>query len=205
MSQISDSLCTSTCGILTNLLIDETNISTIALGGLPHRSPQAIIGGSQGGEAYPFSTIQGYAAAGLYMLNSTNSTYAQNLSISKSSAQQILAPLAGKPPLNLFGSGAELNFRDSIAKGDKTMTPLQFLKAKAADCKVFYLREDLLNMTVTYERIAKGEYVCVDGGMGGKVVDGNDTVAQAMSGTSAMRVEMWLIGVVGLIVMVLGM
>jgi hypothetical protein len=82
---------------------------------------------------------------------------------------KLLNTLMTDPPLSLWGDASSwtFNFRDSFNKTDTTDTPLQFLGSKKADCRAFYIVEDIADVSSTWERIASGQYTCVDGGRKG--------------------------------------
>jgi hypothetical protein len=66
---VTDGACSSSCGILSNLLIREGNISTLTFGGRPSTDPMAIIGGVQGAQVRKLSEIYYDADIAGYLLS----------------------------------------------------------------------------------------------------------------------------------------
>ena len=131
-------------------MLEQAGVKSIVFGGRPSKSPVAAIGGTQGAQVLDLLTISAYAAVAMGSIKQPSSQ-----------AQQVLAPLTQNPPMLL---NLNINFADSFFGGESTTTPLQFQKARSADCRVFYTKEDLTSVRATWERLAMGEYTCVDGG-----------------------------------------
>jgi hypothetical protein len=79
----------------------------------------------------------------------------------------LLRTMQAEPPMlldtSLGGSGGygQLNFLDNMGPGSEV--PLQF-QSTPANCRVFYIADDVADVTTTWARIAGGNYTCVDGG-----------------------------------------
>lgn len=143
----------------------------------------AVVGGVEGAQVMTYQAIVLYASAAVELLsNSTElAEYTKNLTISKEQALSVVRPLVAKMPLQVAGSydSQTVNFRDQIAQNDPTQTPYQFAQPIVADCRAFYLLEDIVNVTNTWERVAQGKVICVDGGSLGQKRGGNGTAPVA--------------------------
>jgi hypothetical protein len=133
----------------------------------------ALIGGSRGGQNLFWGSLNSYAGEAIKLLNSSNSTYTAALATtgySKAEALSLIESLATQPPIPVFQGLASqgLNFRDQINPGDASQTPLQFSAPAVAECRVFYLADDIVNVTNTWKRLGSGDFVCADGGKLGK-------------------------------------
>ncbi|KAF2104962.1 hypothetical protein NA57DRAFT_51752 [Rhizodiscina lignyota] len=154
---ITDGRCSSTCGVFTNLLLDQ-GVAAITFGGRPEDKPMAVIGGTQGAIDLDVLNIQQLAKLFLEMVANEKSREKFHLS---ATLEAPLRRLAQPSPLNLGSSGFSLNFMDHIGKDDETMTPLQFAPPITANCRVWYMPQDIANVTNTWERVASGKYTCV--------------------------------------------
>ncbi|KAF2149104.1 hypothetical protein K461DRAFT_301681 [Myriangium duriaei CBS 260.36] len=166
---LTDGACASTCADFVYTLTSQGNVKSIVAGGRPNKSPMNLIGGVRGAQEIGFNEIQNYAQT------------AYNLSTpdEKSSAQNLLAPYLQDTPIAMWGgaSAQHINNRDSIAIGDESMTPLQYV-TEPADCRIFYMAQDIENVTFTWNRIAAGV------ANGGKGLCINGTVAAWAAGDS---------------------
>lgn len=150
----------------------------------------AVIGGVEGAEIFFYSIIAAVAevAVGLLEDNSTSAAASVNLSTTKEKALQVLKPLTQDPPLQIAGGLASqsVNFMNAFPQSDPTsMVPFQFLPPITADCRAFYLKEDILNVTNTWQRVAKGDFVCVDGGSLGQKRNGTSNPVQPFMSAAA--------------------
>jgi hypothetical protein len=129
------------------------SVSTVALGGQPSTKPMAMIGGVEGANDQEFSTLAEWAQ----IAGETADKVGASLTDDEVTALEALteaSPLA-------FGVPPSLNFLDSIYSGSDT--PMQFRPANA-DCRIFYTAADVVNITNTWNKIASGNFTCVDGG-----------------------------------------
>lgn len=95
----------------------------------------AAIGGVQGAEDVGFSVFQAYADVALGLISEPGSNITSaNL---PAGSLDVLKAVNQSSPLQINGKPT-LNFRDNIAKGDKSETPLQFTRAPSVDCRVYY-------------------------------------------------------------------
>ena len=127
-----------------------------------------MIGGTRGGNILYYPILKRIISAALLaQKNSKTISPAQKL---KNTA--LLEPLVKPAPINFYPSSTapSVNLADNIAKGDESMTPLQFTKNPVADCRVWYMPKDIISVANTWTRVAKGlkaggKGLCVNGGL----------------------------------------
>jgi hypothetical protein len=188
--QLTDGACSSTCGLFTNLLLSEANVSSVVMGGRRSTNSMTSIGGTQGAQVLSVTVLQDQARAALKLLASDK----KQPSNEDPDASQILTALMQPPPLNFAGPVNQLtvNFRDSFSADSDT--PRQFEKGRSADCRVFYSSDDVLRVDGTWERIGRGDYDCVDGGKKAWEKD-RATPSKATSGSAIVRLNWVVLGV----------
>lgn len=133
----------------------------------------AVIGGVQGATIYKIPQVQAAASLALEALDQNIFTVNNQVSVGNA-----LNSLSQLPPLNMF-SPMSVNLRDNIPANDKSMTPLQFASPITAECRIWYMPQDILNVTNTWERIANKQYRCADSGR-------NPVQAQPVTTSAAM-------------------
>ena len=148
-------------------MINQGQVKTVVMGGRPNNQPMAVIGGVQGNQVLEVPAFQVEVQAAIdYQADSTG-----NSSKEADLTRKTLGALAATPPLLPdAGSKVSVNFLDGIAANDTTATPLQFSGGIAADCRTYYMHDDLFNLAYTWSRIAKGvkaggKGLCVNGTM----------------------------------------
>lgn len=82
-----------------------------------------------------------------------------------------------------------VNFRNNLRQGDTSLTPLHFVY-EAADCRIFYTPEMIVNVTAQWTTVAniafKGNSsICVQGSTGKASLPNNSTVNSTSNGPSA--------------------
>ena len=117
----------------------------------------AVIGGVRGAQVLWFNNIGNLAKT---ILDSETNALPTHV-------KEVLEPLAMEPPMKVYGSPS-INALDSIAQGDTSMTPLQFTAPTTANCRFFYIPSDIVNVTNTWNRVAKGikaggSSLCING------------------------------------------
>ncbi|KAF2234157.1 hypothetical protein EV356DRAFT_533206 [Viridothelium virens] len=158
-----DGTCQSACAYFANLLMNQASVNTVAIGGRPNTNPMAVIGGTQGGEVLSIGTIQLFIGITQKLAALSNDTRL----IAK--VNQSLSPFVEPPPIQPVSlNSVTFNVRDNIAKGDESQTPLQFTRTPQAGCRTFYMAGDVLNVTYTWDRVAKGmasggKSLCING------------------------------------------
>ena len=161
-----DGDCSSTCTVFSTGLVNQGNVTTVVAGGRPNRDPMALIGGVRGAQVMEYSTLADWASLAQLAAQLSNDTDAI------ATANRLLGPLMDPPPIQPVDAGSSsINLRDNIAQGDASLTPLQFTAGPYADCRFFYTPHDMLNVTWTWGRVAKGiaaggKGFCVNGTIG---------------------------------------
>lgn len=161
---LTDGACSSSCGIFVNLLVDQAGVKNVVVGGRPNGQAMALVGGTQGGEDLSFEFIHDYATAAIEISERVNGKGSEKAT----KTHKILDTLAGNAPLLPFPlSTPSVNFRDNIADGDKSMTPLQFT-SRPADCRTYYTADDIIAVNRTWIRIMtgvakSGDGLCING------------------------------------------
>jgi hypothetical protein len=56
--QLHDGMCSSTCAIASELLKDQGDVRTIAVGGRPQEGPMQGVGGTKGAQVFSWDDIQ---------------------------------------------------------------------------------------------------------------------------------------------------
>ena len=166
-------------------------MKTVTAGGRPTNSSMAVIGAVQGAEFLSFDSLQAFASDAIHASKNSSEGSGANAS----SVGQLLQPLTSPAPVSVFPSALQpgLNFRDNIAQGDASLTPLQFTYMPA-DCRFFYMPADLLNVTNTWARVvqgvkAGGRGLCINGTMGNFSTSSSSSTAAAPSATSSPPVS----------------
>lgn len=71
---LSDGICASTCSIFLELMVQQSNVRTLAIGGRPQTGPMVAVGGTKGTLVLPSIYLQSLSA---YILSNFASTRAQ--------------------------------------------------------------------------------------------------------------------------------
>jgi hypothetical protein len=130
------------------------NVTTLVIGGRPAAAPMNLVGGVQGAEAIEAFTITAASTAALLMIEG-------GLTTLDSSDQQTLLNIARVPPISQNNWQIGYNLLDNLLPDSDV--PMQF-NNQAAGCRLFYLQDDMTNIGSTWNRIAAGNYSCVDSG-----------------------------------------
>jgi hypothetical protein len=154
-----DGYCASTCTLLSEFMRIQAGVKSIAMGGLPSTSPIQGVAGTKGANNYQFGIIQYLAGLAL-----ETGTFEQ---------QQKWANWTAMTDLNLLAvnrsNDNSVNVRDHILPSNlEEGLPAQFVY-EAADCRLFYEPEMILDVAATWEAAADaawGNKPCVNGGLG---------------------------------------
>lgn len=171
---VSDGFCASTCSIFTGLLMRQAGVRTIALGGRPLNLPMQAIGGVKGAQAeeWPFlqEVLEGVGEAAVQ----ANQTQVLE------KYEAYLPSLDDPPLLPALASSGGFNYRNAYKQDDQDGYPLQFVY-EAANCRLFYTQEMIVNVTNVWTRAVDiawngakcvaGSTVNVDGTIGNSVLD----------------------------------
>ena len=138
---LTDGICASTCSIFTELMTQQSNVRTLAVGGRPQLGPMVAVGGTKGTLVLPT----------LYMhAMSTYMTLAFADSVSQAMAWRDVLPF----PAPIATLDASVNFQDNIRAGmEDAGVPTQFLN-DTATARIWYQPADFFNVTGLWERVA---------------------------------------------------
>ncbi|KAF7558159.1 hypothetical protein G7Z17_g55 [Cylindrodendrum hubeiense] len=135
---VTDSVCASSCPLFTGWMSRIGGVRTIAIGGRPLNAPMQAMGGTKGGAVHKLGEIQESISIAL---NKTDNLVPYALEL----------PSVGESPLIIANSA--LNTQNQFLPGFQSTTPLQFVY-EAANCKLFYTAESIIDITSTWEAVA---------------------------------------------------
>ncbi|KAL1623849.1 hypothetical protein SLS54_004312 [Diplodia seriata] len=143
-----DGYCASTCAIFSELMRQQGNVSSIAIGGRPQYAAQQAVGGVKGFNNFNWAAIQQWVYEAYDNANPEeqakyNATYQANYT--------------SYVPFNRAATDPNVNVRDGLRQGDDTGTPLQFTY-EAADCRLFYTAEMTLDITAVWKAAADSKW-----------------------------------------------
>lgn len=140
---LTDGICASTCAIFLELLVQQSGVRSIAVGGRPQTGPMVAVGGTKGTLVTPAAFLQDLAG---FVIN----TFSGGVNSAQGDAWAQFVP-------NLFTiayADASVNFQDNIRAGKEGAgVPTQFLN-DTASCRLFYTREMYLNVTALWDATA---------------------------------------------------
>lgn len=145
-------------------MINQGRVKTATVGGRPNNQPMAVVGGTQGANLLELAALQLVAK----QVINVQANYTGNSSTETNETRRRLESLTSDPPIMV--PKMSINFLDSIAQNDTSMTPLQFTGGIAANCRFYYMPADITNVTNTWARVAegvkaRGKGLCVNGTM----------------------------------------
>ncbi|KAF1951614.1 hypothetical protein CC80DRAFT_424511 [Byssothecium circinans] len=139
---LSDGICASTCSLFIELMVQQSGVKTLAVGGRPLSGPMQAVGGTKGSLVLQSSYLTAISA---YIIT--------NYASSSSEATRWLSFLPQEPGINF--TDATINFQDTIRKGvEKDGVPTQFLN-DTASCRMYYEPPMYLNVTALWTKAAK--------------------------------------------------
>ncbi|KAF2647525.1 peptidase S41 family protein-like protein [Lophiostoma macrostomum CBS 122681] len=167
---LSDGICASTCSLFTELMVQQSGVKTLAIGGRPSTGPMQPVGGTKGSlvvDSVYLNQLSSYMIQLLANTNSEANEWSDEL-LSESFAINV--------------ADASVNFHDNIRKGlEKDGTPTQFLN-DSASCRMWYTGNDYINVTNVWARAAEIAFG-KDGGLDGDAcVEGSLTSQDAQTG-----------------------
>jgi hypothetical protein len=165
MLQMTDGHCASTCALLA-MLLKKQGVKSIAFGGRPRYGPMQAVGGVKGGQYWSLSTISHYIERARELAFNASRAGFPILSLEELDRfNKLMPPSVTDFPLRFGGYGqSSVNVRNAYGPDDD-MTPLQF-KYEAADCRLFFTAENVVNPHTTWAAAARamfGDGSCVDG------------------------------------------
>ncbi|KAF2798835.1 hypothetical protein K505DRAFT_232379 [Melanomma pulvis-pyrius CBS 109.77] len=165
----SDGICASTCALFTELMVQQSGVKTIAVGGRPETGPMQPVGGTKGSLVLQGEYLIELSA---YVV----STFSKTTSEAKDWTSFL--PSA----FSIAASTASVNFQDNIRKGlEDDGVPTQFLN-DTASCRMWYQPTMYLNVTDTWTKVAEVAFG-KDGGLNADAcVSGSVTTKEEQQG-----------------------
>jgi hypothetical protein len=166
---LTDGICASTCSIFTELMVQQSNVKTIAVGGRPQLGPMVAVGGTKGTQVLPYTYLQGFS---ILVLAAFATTPQKKLDWAK------FVPST----FSIAVQDAGVNFQDNIRVGlEKDGIPTQFLN-DTASCRIWYEPQMYLNVTKLWEKTAEVAFGSNGGLDSGKCVAGSVSTREQQTG-----------------------
>lgn len=123
----------------------QAGVRTVVMGGLPRTGPMQAASGTRG--AFPYTGDQ------------LDKDFADANAMSNGSTSEELPRIdaTGVRDTGMYISSASLNLRDQVRTADAEAQPLQF-KYIAADCRLYYTLENVLNLTQLWGDVARAAW-----------------------------------------------
>jgi hypothetical protein len=139
---LSDGICASTCSVFLELMVQQSGVRTIAVGGRPGGGPMVPVGGTKGTLILPSLYIEAIS----YYIST-------QFADSRSERTEWAQFLPKQAPIAALDAG--VNFQDNIRKGlEGAGVPTQFLN-DTASCRMWYEARDYLDVTRLWEKTAQ--------------------------------------------------
>jgi hypothetical protein len=168
---LSDGICASTCGIFLELMVQQSGVKTLAVGGRPQNGPMVAVGGTKGTLVLPSIYLQALSQYVVAAFGSGDS--------SQSSEWNKFLP----QPFGITALDSSVNFQDNIRAGlESEGVPTQFLN-DTASCRIWYEPQMLLNVTMLWEKTAAVAFGGNNGALDeGKCVAGSVSSKEQQTG-----------------------
>lgn len=145
---LTDGLCASACALFVEMMT-RVGVKTVVAGGRPNTGPMQAASGTRGAILYSAFDLD------------------DDMSYARSIDNTTHALIPEVRDAGIYTKAAGFNLRDQIRKEDTT--PLQF-KYEAADCRIWYTRANVYNMTQLWRDVNTAAFVdtskCVEGSRG---------------------------------------
>lgn len=167
---LSDGICASTCSIFLELMVQQSRVRTLTVGGRPRNGPMVPVGGTKGTLVLPYQYLQTVSAF-------ISETFATGSTQRREWADFLPQEFA----INV--QDASVNFQDNIRKGlENDGIPTQFLN-DTSSCRLWYTPEMYLNVTRLWERTAAAAFGGSNGGIdAGACVNGSVSSREQQTG-----------------------
>jgi hypothetical protein len=138
---LTDGVCASTCSIFTELMVQQSGVRSLAVGGRPTLGPMVAVGGTKGTLVLPTTYMEALSG---YIVS--------QFATSRSQANEWIEFLPAPAPIAVMD--ASVNFQDNIRAGfESAGVPTQFLN-DTASCRIWYEPEHYFNVTKLWEKVA---------------------------------------------------
>ena len=148
---LSDGICASTCALFTELMVQQSSVRTLAVGGRPSAGPMQAVGGTKGSLLLTADAIQSFSMLLAASFAKTTSQFNEWTSF-----------LPGAFGIAAYDAG--VNFMDNIRAGrEGAGIPTQFTN-DSASCRIWYEPGMLIDVQKLWERAAEVSFGGKDGG-----------------------------------------
>lgn len=138
---LSDGLCASTCAVFLELMVQQSGVRTLTVGGRHQDGPTVPVGGVKGSLVIPYE----------YLITVSNFIV---LRFARTTAQAREWATFLPSPFGIAVQDASVNFQDQIRKGlESDGIPTQFLN-DTSSCRIWYEPQMLINVTRLWEKTA---------------------------------------------------
>jgi hypothetical protein len=186
MILLTDGQCSSTCTTFGHMMKWQGKVKSITMGGRPQNGPIQYIGGVKGNQVYNLPQLGEfvfpfYANADHAAIETANTTGLKTLADLGEYVQLRSAYPTGAEST----SAVSFNLMSSIAEGDETSTPLQFVY-EAADCRLWWMAGDLVEITNLWKRVAANAFGLNGNKIFGQCVSGSTDAPSSLSGNQKL-------------------
>jgi hypothetical protein len=166
---LSDGMCASTCSLFTELMVQQSGVKTLAVGGRPIEGPMQPVGGTKGSLVLQSDYLTSVAS---YVIS--------NYAGSRDEVDKWTEFLPDT--FGIMTSDASINFQDNIRKGlESDGVPTQFLN-DTASCRIWYQPDMYLSVTALWSKAAEVAFG-KDGGLDKDAcIPGSATTQKAQQG-----------------------
>jgi hypothetical protein len=171
-----DGNCASACAHFSEMMLVQTQVSSVVFGGRPQYGRMAGVGAVKGYYTVDFSSIQALTSFALDIANALSVVVPKTLTLPSISNFPLLPALA------------RVNSGNIIRRGDETNTPTQYLY-DAADCRLFWTAENLANVTTIWRRAADYQWrnaSCVQGSVGNATQTANPSASAGFASATSI-------------------
>lgn len=186
MILLTDGQCSSTCTTFGHLMKWQAKVKSITMGGRPQAGPIQYIGGVKGSQVFNLPALMLYID-GFYDNADGASVKAANTTGLKTLFElgEYVQLRSAYPVGPQASEAVSFNLENSIAEGDATTTPLQFVY-EAADCRLWWQAGDLLDITNLWSRVAANAFGLNGTEVFGQCVSGSTNAPSSLSGNSKL-------------------
>lgn len=140
---LTDGICSSTCTLFTELMIQQAGVKAITLGGRPQPGPMQVVGGTKGSLVLSHKYL---TQLGQYVI----ANFAQT-----STQLRNWTSFIPTSDFSINYNDASINFQDTIRKGlEADGVPTQFLNDSSA-CRMWFTPNMYLNATELWSEVAR--------------------------------------------------
>ncbi|KAF7532411.1 hypothetical protein G7054_g8000 [Neopestalotiopsis clavispora] len=179
---LTDGQCSSTCSLFVEMMTHQGNARTVVVGGRPQTGPMQSVSGSRGARAYDTFLL--------------DDDFISAITFDDVAA----ASLPNRTDTGMYITEAGFNLRDQVRTAtDPIGPPLQF-EYLAADCRLFFTLDNVLNMTALWRDVATAAWQdtsrCVKDSTGytATSADGSAMIPKPPPQTTAITVDIPTVG-----------